>query len=76
MAVSSVCLFLTVPWVGLWSVIVAFPGHIYPRAFMLQFRIFVLIFHIQYFKKNPEVSIISCIISGFGFRRYLSWYPE
>ena len=21
------CLFLTVPWVGLWSVIVAFPGH-------------------------------------------------
>ena len=25
-AVSVLCLFLTVSWVGLWSVIVAFPG--------------------------------------------------
>ena len=25
--VSVLCLFLAVPWVGLWSVIVAFPGH-------------------------------------------------
>ena len=35
-AMTSMCvfivmllLFLTVPWVGLWSVIVAFPGHTY-----------------------------------------------
>ena len=27
MAVSVLYLFLAVPWVGLWSVIVAFPGH-------------------------------------------------
>ena len=27
MAVSVLCLFLIVPWVGLWSVIVPFPGH-------------------------------------------------
>ena len=26
-AVSIVCLFLAVPWVGLWYVLVAFPGH-------------------------------------------------
>ena len=26
-AVSVLCLFLTVPWNDLWSVIVAFPGH-------------------------------------------------
>ena len=27
MAVSVLCLFLMVPWVGMWSLIVAFPGH-------------------------------------------------
>ena len=27
MAVSFLCLFLAVPWDGLWSVTVAFPGH-------------------------------------------------
>ena len=26
-AVCDLCLFLTVPWVGMQSVIVAFPGH-------------------------------------------------
>ena len=33
MAVSVLCLFLMVPWVGLWSLIVAFPGH--TRMFFL-----------------------------------------
>ena len=27
MAVSVLCLFIAVPYVGLWSMIVAFPGH-------------------------------------------------
>ena len=27
MVVCVLCLFLTVPWVGLWSVIVALSGH-------------------------------------------------
>ena len=27
MAVSVLCLFLALPWVGLWPVIVVFPGH-------------------------------------------------
>ena len=28
-AASFLCLFLVMSWVGLWSVIVAFPGHIH-----------------------------------------------
>ena len=28
-AVSVLCLFLTLPLVGLWSIVVAYPGHTY-----------------------------------------------
>ena len=30
-AISVLCLFLAVPWVGLWFVVVAFPGHTHLR---------------------------------------------
>ena len=33
-AVSVLCLFLTVPWAGLQSVIVGFPGHTYLLTFL------------------------------------------
>ena len=35
MPVSFLCFFVTVPWMGLHCVVMAFPGHIYFFAFVL-----------------------------------------
>ena len=43
------CLFLKVPWVGMWSVIVAFPGLLYSLAFFIPVT--------QFWSENKESAL-------------------
>ena len=59
MAVSVLCLFLTMPWVGLQSVIVAFPGQSYSLfCIIIFYHLFFVIVRaspvlLEMIKKDP-----------------------
>ena len=57
MAACDLCLFLTVPWVGLQSVLVVFPGHSH-YFFLVLCELYAFI---------PDMSQVNCEIKAFCF---------
>ena len=79
MAVSGLCLFLTLLWVGLWYVIVAYPGHSY-----LHFAHYILIYlrnkldiwsvHDFMSRQKSNSLLIFNIVSHVSIFIYLDWF--
>ena len=60
--VCVLCLFLTVPWAGLQSVIVAFPGHTH-LLFTRTHTLFILIYaSIAIVRNNLLYTLLNCFI--------------
>ena len=53
------CLFLTVPWVGLQCVIVAFPGHTYLFLRYITYDCFFsFLFHLPYYRNHYSFTLV------------------